>query len=175
MAVRTSEIADHEYHVDALDKLILPDEHKSLLRAFCDSRKLETLHRSTGSLDQDRLKIKEGPHVALLHGVPGAGKSFTVGMYNTLILEDFCLHMTECVANYNKCPLIKLSARDLASEAQVIDETLRRYFKLASSWGAILLLDRADMFLARRDMSDLVGNSMVAGGYCISSFGMLIN
>ena len=175
MAVKTSEIADHEYVADALDKLVLPDKHKSLLKALCDSRKSETLHRPMGLLDRDRLKTKQDSHVILLHGVPGAGKSFTVGMYSTLILEDFFLHMTECVANYHRCPLIKLTARDLASEAQVIDETLRRYFKLASSWGAILLLDEADILLARRGRSDPVGSSVIAGGYFVSSFGMLIN
>lgn len=175
MAVKTSEIADHEYAADALDNLILPGEHKSLLKALCDARKSEPLHRSARILDQDRLKTMQNSQVILLHGVPGAGKSFTVGMYNTLILEDFFSHMTECVANYHRCPLIKLTARDLASEAQVIDETLRRYFKLASSWGAILLLDEADILLARRGRSDPVGSSVVAGGYFISSFGMLIN
>ena len=75
--------------------------------------------------------------------------------------------MTESVANYNQCPLIKLTARDLTSEVQVVDETLRRYFKLASSWGAIILLDEADIFLATR--------SLAAGWYCTSSFGMLFN
>ena len=79
MAVRTSEIADHEYHADALDNLVLPDEHKSLLKALCDLRKVDTLHRSMGSLDQDRLKTKEGSHVVLLHGFRGAGKTYTVG------------------------------------------------------------------------------------------------
>ena len=80
MAVRTSEIADHEYHADALDNLVLPGEHKSILKALCDSWKVEALHRSMGSLDQDRLKSKEGSPVVLLHGVAGAGKALIVGL-----------------------------------------------------------------------------------------------
>ena len=79
MAVRTSEIADYEYHADALDNLILPEEQRSLLKAVCESRKVEALHRSMGSLD-NRLKTKEGSRVVLLHGAPGIGKAFTVGM-----------------------------------------------------------------------------------------------
>ena len=80
MAVKTSTIADHEYIIDALEGLVLPDEQISLLKAICDARKVETLNRSMGSLDQDRVKTKEGSHVILLHGGPGAGKSFTVGV-----------------------------------------------------------------------------------------------
>ena len=79
MAVRTSEIADYEYHANALDNLVLSGEHKSLLKALCDSRKVEAPHRSMGSFGQDLLK-KEGSRVVLLHGGPGAGKSLTVGV-----------------------------------------------------------------------------------------------
>ena len=166
MAFKTAEIADHEYPADALDDLVLPRRHKLLLKALCDSRKVEGLHGSMGSLDQDRLKTKEGSRVVLLHGFQGTGKAFTVGMYGILTLRDSVLHLKECVANYNRCPLIKLTARDLASEARVVDETLRKYFKLASSWGAIVLLDQAHLFLRDRDMS---GSSMTAGWYCTSS------
>lgn len=70
---------------------------------------------------------------------------------------------------------MKLTARDLTSEAQVVDDTLRRYFRLASSWGAIVVLDEADIFLARRGVSDLVGSSLTAGRYCAYSLGMLLN
>ena len=80
VAVKTSEIADHLYIANALDNLVLPDEHKSLLKVLCDSRKVDTLHRSMGPLDQDRLKTKEGSHVVLLYGNPGVGKAFTVGV-----------------------------------------------------------------------------------------------
>ena len=161
MAVRTSEIADYEYHADALDDLVLPEKHKSLLKALCDSRRVETVHRTVGSLGQDRLKTKEGSRVILLHGFPVLGKAFTVGGYGILIIKAFALHMTECVANYSRCPLIKLTARDLTSEAQVVDETLRKYFKLASSWGAIVLLDKVEIVLLDRDR----GKSAAAGWY----------
>ena len=80
MAVKTSAIVDHEYIADALDNLLLAKEQISLLKAICDARKVENLHGSMGSLDQHRSKTKEGSHVVLLHGEPGAGKSFTTGM-----------------------------------------------------------------------------------------------
>ena len=87
MAFRTAEIADYEYPADALDNLVLPGEGKSLLKALCDSHKGECLHRSMRSLDQDRLKTKEYSRVILLHGVQGAGKAFTVGVYGIRQLE----------------------------------------------------------------------------------------
>lgn len=73
-------IADYEYIPDALDNLVLPKDQTSLLKAVCDAHKVETLHISTGSLDQDRSKTKEGSHVVLLHGGPGSGKSFIAGL-----------------------------------------------------------------------------------------------
>lgn len=80
MAVKTSAIADHEYIAGAMDSLVLSEDQKSLLKAVCDARKVETLHRSMEALDQDRSKTKEGSHVVLLHGAPGCGKSYTTGL-----------------------------------------------------------------------------------------------
>ena len=73
-------IADYEYIADALDNLVLAGEQKSLLKAVCDARKVDNLHRSMGSSDQHRSKTKEGSHVVLLQGDPGTGKSFATGV-----------------------------------------------------------------------------------------------
>lgn len=70
---------------------------------------------------------------------------------------------------------MKLTSRDLTSEAQVVDETLQRYLRLASSWGAIVLIDKASIFLARRDISDRVGSSLTDGWYCTPFSGMLFH
>lgn len=46
-----------------------------------------------------------------------------------------------------------------------IQESLEGAFKMASRWDAILLLDEADAFLAKREGSDIERNSMIAGTY----------
>ena len=75
---------------------------------------------------------------------------------------DWLLHLTECIANYNQCPLITLTPGDVPSEPQVNEVGVRRYFKLASSWNAILLIKEADIIPARRSVSDLARNGLVS-------------
>lgn len=36
---------------------------------------------------------------------------------------------------------------------------------MAKSWGAVLLIDEADVFMERRSTADLVRNSLVAGQF----------
>lgn len=76
--------------------------------------------------------------VFLLHGPPGTGKTLTA----------------ECVANDLRRPLISLTWNDFHG-AGGEEQFLRRWFDLASKWGAILLIDEADVFLEKRS----------AGGY----------
>ncbi|KAK7710327.1 hypothetical protein SLS64_005912 [Diaporthe eres] len=44
-----------------------------------------------------------------------------------------------------------------------VEANLTRSFKLAKSWGAVLLIDEADVFMERRGAADLERNSLVAG------------
>ena len=43
-----------------------------------------------------------------------------------------------------------------------MDSQLSQIFQMASHWGAILLLDEADVFLERRSSKDLVRNGLVS-------------
>ncbi|KAJ4297508.1 hypothetical protein N0V90_005400 [Kalmusia sp. IMI 367209] len=51
---------------------------------------------------------------------------------------------------------------DLGVTAGELEASLSRFFELAHKWGCILLLDEADVFLARRTKNDLVRNSLVS-------------
>ncbi|WYZ33978.1 hypothetical protein EsH8_I_000254 [Colletotrichum jinshuiense] len=51
---------------------------------------------------------------------------------------------------------------DLGTTAKEVELALERNFSLASKWGCILLVDEADVFLARRTTSDFARNGMVA-------------
>lgn len=44
-----------------------------------------------------------------------------------------------------------------------MESKLSVWFKLAESWGAVLLLDEADVWLERRMIADLKRNVLVAG------------
>lgn len=43
------------------------------------------------------------------------------------------------------------------------ERTLSKWFRLAEIWGAVMLLDEADVFLEKRTISDLQRNSLVSG------------
>lgn len=44
-----------------------------------------------------------------------------------------------------------------------MEKNLSKWFLLAESWGAVMLLDEADVWLERRMISDLKRNTLVAG------------
>ena len=58
-------------------------------------------------------------------------------------------------------PLYVLSSGELGSDPDVIDDRLERVFRLAQTWKAVLLLDEADVFMAKRTATDLTRNAVV--------------
>lgn len=56
-----------------------------------------------------------------------------------------------------------LTSSDIGTDPESIEWRLTNKFRTAKSWGAILLIDEADVFMERRTSSDLVRNSLVAG------------
>lgn len=51
---------------------------------------------------------------------------------------------------------------DLGTMAYELDTNLTRIFKLSSVWGAVVLIDEADVFLEERSLHDLQRNAVVA-------------
>jgi hypothetical protein len=56
-----------------------------------------------------------------------------------------------------------LTSSDIGTDPNMVELNLTRHFKTARSWGAILLIDEADVFMERRSSNDLTRNSLVAG------------
>lgn len=57
-----------------------------------------------------------------------------------------------------------LSSSDLGtSTLHEVEDNLQLHFARAKSWGAILLIDEADVYLERRSVSDVTRNGLVAG------------
>ncbi|OTB14186.1 hypothetical protein K445DRAFT_23968 [Daldinia sp. EC12] len=82
----------------------------------------------------------------LLHGRPGVGKTYTA----------------ECIATFTKRPLVFLTSSDIGTEPETVEVNLGKHFMRAKSWGAVLLIDEADVFMEWRSTADLVRNSLVA-------------
>jgi SpoVK/Ycf46/Vps4 family AAA+-type ATPase len=56
-----------------------------------------------------------------------------------------------------------LTSSDIGSNPTKIEAILSDGFQTASSWGAVLLIDEADVFMERRSTNDLKRNVLVAG------------
>ncbi|KAK0610241.1 Replication factor C large subunit [Lasiodiplodia hormozganensis] len=95
----------------------------------------------------DFVKGKGEGLIFLLHGKPGVGKTYTA----------------ECVAALTERPLLSLTCADIGTDPENVEESLRRWFSIAQNWGAIMLIDEADVYMEQRKVQDLVRNNLVAG------------
>lgn len=66
------------------------------------------------------------------------------------------------MADKPKTPLVALSASDLGTDPTKVDKVLANMFKCCRLWGAVLLIDEADVFLEKRDSNSLKRNELVS-------------
>jgi SpoVK/Ycf46/Vps4 family AAA+-type ATPase len=59
--------------------------------------------------------------------------------------------------------LLSLTCTDIGTDPTEVETKLRYWFKLAKHWGAILLIDEADIYMEQRVTQDLSRNNLVAG------------
>jgi SpoVK/Ycf46/Vps4 family AAA+-type ATPase len=78
-------------------------------------------------------------------GPPGVGKTLTA----------------ELLAEHLRRVLMPVSAGELGTTAEAVEQRLPRIFKRASRWNAILLLDEADVLLEQRSAQDIHRNALV--------------
>lgn len=125
------------------DQLVLDPTTKRTVRAMV------TMHARRGNSKEsgfdDIVEGKGKGLVMVLHGPPGVGKTLTA----------------ECVAESVHRPLYMVSAGDLGTDSYHLETTLGRIMDIATTWGAVLLIDEADIFLERRSLRDLHRNAMV--------------
>ncbi|KAK5045947.1 hypothetical protein LTR84_008733 [Exophiala bonariae] len=136
-----SGISDIVYNEDAFDTLVLPENQKDIIKALVSSHAFHA-HKSI----DDIISGKGRGLVAVLHGRPGTGKTLTA----------------EGIADLLKCPLYMVSAGDLGTDPTRLEKELQNILDIAHSWGAILLLDEADVFLEQRSIHDIHRNALVS-------------
>lgn len=69
----------------------------------------------------------------------------------------------ESIAELTGCPLYNLSGGELSVNVSDVEKKLEAVFTLAKRWGAIVLLDEADVVMSKRTSSELERNAIVAG------------
>lgn len=127
-----------EWGTEAFKSLVLEENKKTLVHS------LVTQHMSKGF--DDVVAGKGKGLIGLLSGHPGCGKTLTA----------------EAISEETRKPLYSVSAGELGTDPSNVDTRLTEILELANRWDAILLLDEADVFLQRRNDTDVVRNALVS-------------
>ena len=124
----------YEYDEELAEKLILPEETLDLV---------DILGGHQGHF-MDIVGGKGGGSVVLCAGSPGVGKTLTAEVY----------------AEAMKRPLYSVQCSQLGTDPSELEGSLMKIFARSMRWNAILLLDEADVYVAKRG-DDLEQNAIV--------------
>lgn len=78
----------------------------------------------------------------------------------TSTADKICI--IETTALRTQRPLISLTIAEIGTEEEGMEAELTKWFSLAEQWRAILLIDECDIFLERRNYTDIARNGVVA-------------
>ncbi|KPM35845.1 hypothetical protein AK830_g10721 [Neonectria ditissima] len=134
------DVAEVSFNEQAFGSLVLPQDQKELILAFAQSQV-----KYKDAFD-DIISGKGKGIIMLLSGGPGIGKTLTA----------------ESVAEEMKVPLYIMSAGDLGTEADEVEDNLSRILEMVANWNAVLLLDECDVFLEARCANDIARNRIVS-------------
>lgn len=126
---------DYVYDTTLGEKLILPNDVRDLVGMLVNSR----------SAFKDAIANKGGGAAILCAGPPGVGKTLTAEVYSEVM----------------KKPLYSVQAAQLGIGEKTLEKNLLKVFKRSERWGAILLIDEADVYVMRRGES-VSQNAIVA-------------
>ncbi|TDZ30453.1 ATPase family AAA domain-containing protein 3B [Colletotrichum spinosum] len=140
---------------EAFKHLVLDDEIKLTVRAL--SGKFAAPTTTNGGVGgsvgggvspwgNDFVRNKGEGRIFLLHGAPGVGKTCTA----------------ECVAELTNRPLLSLTSGDLSVHPHAVENKLSYFLELGQRFGALVLLDEADVYLERRRSKDIARNGLVS-------------
>ncbi|KAI0888962.1 P-loop containing nucleoside triphosphate hydrolase protein [Annulohypoxylon maeteangense] len=125
---------------NSFDRLVLGTNEKELLLGFAETK----LQQSTQF--DDVVAGKGNGVIILLAGPPGVGKTLTA----------------ESIADQMRVPLYPLSAGELGISPETVERQLYQALTLCQEWDAVLLLDEADVFLEKRNKSNLQRNELAS-------------
>ncbi|OOQ90056.1 putative AAA family ATPase [Penicillium brasilianum] len=127
----------------AFESLVLPREQQGLKDLLLAIAKAQS--KQLDGFD-DVVRGKGRGIILQLSGPPGVGKTLTA----------------ESVAEVMKVPLYVMSAGDLGTRADAVEHSLKNNLRMIPKWGAVLLLDEAEVFMEARSPTDLERNELVS-------------
>ncbi|KAF9773311.1 hypothetical protein IL306_008916 [Fusarium sp. DS 682] len=132
-------LRDVVWNTEAFDHLVIPKETKVLIQAVVTNQ-LQTTENA------DLIRGKGNGLFILLHGGPGTGKTLTA----------------ESVAEVARKPLYRVTCGDIGTKAEDVEQYLNVVLHLGKTWGCVVLLDEADVFLEQRSLVNLERNALVS-------------
>ncbi|CAN1721603.1 ATPase, AAA family [Hyphomicrobium sp. 1Nfss2.1] len=133
--VHAGDITPYEYSPDLRHKLVLPREQTDLI---------DILTAEMDVLMDDIVAGKSGGTTVLCAGPPGVGKTLTAEVYSEFI----------------KRPLYRVHSGQLGLNVAAMETALKDVLTRAQRWGAVMLIDEADVYIRRRD-DDMTANAVV--------------
>jgi hypothetical protein len=133
--VHVDEVQPYIYQPDLKEKLILPQEQTDLI---------DILTAEMDVLMDDIVAGKSGGTTVLCAGPPGVGKTLTAEVYSEIIQR----------------PLYRVHSGQLGLNVAEMEKALKDTLTRAQRWGAVMLIDEADVYIKRRD-DDMAANAVV--------------
>src|SRR6266700_2498469 len=133
--VHVGDMTPYAYQPELKQKLILPEEHTDVI---------DILTAEMDVLMDDIVAGKSGGTTVLCAGPPGGGKTLTAEVYAEIIER----------------PLYRVHSGQLGLNVAAMETSLKEALLRAQRWGAVMLIDEADVYIKRRD-DDITMNAVV--------------
>ncbi len=134
--VHVEDMQLYEYKPELREKLVLPREQTDLI---------DILTAEMDVLMDDIVAGKSGGTTVLCCGPAGVGKTLTAEVYSEII----------------KRPLYRVHSGQLGLNVAAMETALKDVLTRAQRWGAIMLIDEADVYIKKRD--DNIATNAVVG------------
>jgi len=136
MWIHVDNMTEYQYDASLREKLVLPPHHRDLI---------DILTQDMDVLMDDIVAGKSGGTTILCKGAPGLGKTLTAEVYAEVVRR----------------PLYRVHSGQLGVRSEDVEKNLALILKRAQRWGAVLLIDEADVYIRRRG-NDIDHNAVVA-------------
>jgi len=133
--VHVNDIKPYQYQPELKQKLILREEQIDLI---------DILTAEMDVLMDDIIEGKSGGTTVLCAGPAGVGKTLTAEVYSEII----------------KRPLYRVHSGQLGLNVGEMEKALKDVLTHAQRWGAVMLIDEADVYIKRRD-NNIAMNAVV--------------
>lgn len=138
-------LRDVAFDREAFRYLVLDDDIKWTVQALI-GKFASAGGQQVSPWPSDFVRNKGQGRIFLLHGSPGVGKTCTA----------------EATAELAQRPLLSLTSGDLSTHSYTVEKNLDYFLTLGERFGAIVLLDEADVYLETRRARDIARNGLVS-------------